>query len=216
MKTLFFTFTIAVLFISTPSQAQDNQRFMQAMGATLGEMGQANDPAAMQEVANKFERIGNSETAEWLPNYYAALTYTLIATKQKEAASTDQYLDKADSFIEKMAKQNGVALDEVEVLKAQVAMMRIAVDGPARWTKYGAAFETAIAKAKGINAQNPRAYALKAMMVFNTPVQFGGGAEKACPEIQVASQKFADFKSASPIAPNWGLEQVEGMKKACK
>ena len=189
---------------------------MQAMGATLAEMSNANDPAALQEVANKFERIGSSETTEWLPNYYAALTYTFLARKQKEAASTDQYLDKADSFIEKMAKQNGAVLDEVEVLKAQVAMMRIAVDGPARWTKYGAAFETAIAKAKGINAQNPRAYALKAMMVFNTPAQFGGGPEKACPELQVASQKFADFKSASPIAPNWGVEQVEQMKKACK
>jgi len=214
MKTLFFT--IAVLFITHLSQAQDPARFMQAMGGTLAEMGKANDPAALQEVANKFERIGNSETTEWLPNYYAALTYTRMAMEQKEAANIDLYLDKADTFIEKLSKQNDAARDEVEVLKAQVAMMRISVDGPARWTKYGAAFEAAIAKAKGINAQNPRAYALKAMMVFNTPAQFGGGADKACPEIQQASQKFADFKPSNPIGPNWGLDQLERMKKACK
>ena len=214
MKT--FTLTVVLFLATLASQAQDNQRFMQAMGATLAEMGNANDATALQESANKFERIGNSETTEWLPNYYAALNYTLLAMRQKEAANIDMYLDKADGFIAKMEQQTVSAPDEVEVLKAQVAMMRIAVDGPARWMKYGQVFEAAIAKAQGINAQNPRAQALKAMMIFNTPAQFGGGAEKACPEIQLAAQKFADFKPASPIAPTWGLQQVEGMKKACK
>jgi hypothetical protein len=214
MKNLLLT--IAFFLTLTAVMAHDNERFMQAMGETLSEMGKAKTPASMQEVANKFERIANTETNEWLPNYYAALTYTLMAMEQKEGASIDQYLDKADSFIVKLAKQNVSAPDEVEILKAQVAMMRISIDGPARWMQYGAVFEGAIAKAKGINAQNPRAYALKAMMVFNTPAQFGGGAEKACPEIGLAIQKFAEFKPASAIAPNWGLGQVESMKKACK
>lgn len=207
---------IAFSLTLTAVMAHDNERFMQAMGETLSEMGKAKASGSMQEVANKFERIANMETNEWLPNYYAALTYTLIAMEQKEGASIDQYLDKADSFIEKLAKQSVSAPDEVEVLKAQVAMMRISIDGPARWMKYGAVFEGAIAKAKGINAQNPRAYALKAMMIFNTPAQFGGGADKACPEIEVAIQKYAEFKPSSAIAPNWGLGQVESMKKACK
>jgi len=206
---------IALFMVANFVQAKDTQRYMQAMGATLAEMGKANDPAAMQEVANKFERIANTETTEWLPNYYAALTYTLMAMRQKDGASTDQYLDKADSFIEKLVSPTVSAPDEVEVLKAQVAMMRIAVDGPGRWGKYGAIFEAAIGKAKGINPQNPRAFAMKAMMIYNTPAQFGGGPEKACPEIQTAIQKFTDFKPASPISPNWGLEQVEGMKKSC-
>jgi hypothetical protein len=214
MKNLLLT--IALFTIVNITKAADNERFMQAMGMTLAEMGQAKDITAMQEVANKFERIGNSETAEWLPNYYAALTYTLISMRQKEGAEIDKYLDKADSFIEKLGKQNVTALDEVEVLKAQIAMMRISVDGQARWMKYGAAFEGAVAKAKGINPENPRAYALKSMMVYNTPVQFGGGAEKACPEIQTAIQKFTNFKPASPIMPTWGSEQVAGMAKGCK
>ncbi len=214
MKNLLLTITF--FFALTEVMANDNERFMQAMGETLSEMGKAKTPASMQDVANKFERIANSESNEWLANYYAALTYTLMAIEQKEATSIDQYLDKADSFIEKLTKQKVTAPDELEVLKAQVAMMRISVDGPARWMQYGAIFEGAIAKAKEINGQNPRAYALKAMMIFNTPAQFGGGAEKACPEIEAAIQKFANFKPASAIAPNWGLQQVESMKKACK
>lgn len=214
MKTLLLT--LALFVTANIAKATDPERYMQAMGMTLMEMGQAKDITALQEVANKFERIAGSETAEWLPNYYAALTYTLISMQQKDGAEKDKYLDKADLFIEKLAKQTVNSNDEVEILKAQIVMMRISVDGQARWVKYGSAFEGAIAKAKGINPENPRAYALKAMMVYNTPAQFGGGAEKACPEIQNAIQKFTNFKPTSPIMPTWGVEQVNGMAKACK
>lgn len=208
--------TIALFVASFITKATDNERFMQAMGATLMELGQAKDVASLQDVANKFERIANSETNEWLPNYYAALCYNLMAQKQKEGADIDKYLDKTDGFIAKLTQQNVSTPDEIEVLKAQVAMMRISVNGPARWMKFGSAFEGAIAKAKEINPENPRAYTLKAQMVYYTPEQFGGGAEKACPEIQTAIQKFANFKATSPFAPKWGLEQVNGLAKACK
>ncbi|MDR6560124.1 MULTISPECIES: hypothetical protein [unclassified Arcicella] len=212
MKNLLLTFVIALtVFIS---KATDSERFNKAMGETLVQLGQAKDVASFQEVANKFERIGNSETAEWLPNYYACLTYTLIAIQQK-GDDIDKYLDKADTFVEKLAQQKVTSLDEVEVLKAQIAMMRISVDGQARFMKYGSAFEGAINKAKAINPENPRAYALKAQMIFYTPEQFGGGAKNACPEIQKALEKFANFKAISPISPNWGVEQIKGMAKAC-
>ncbi len=213
MKTILLT--IALFIVVNISKATDTERFMQAMGATLMEMGQAKDVVGLQEVANKFERIAGSETAEWLPNYYAALTYTLISMRQKEGVDIDKYLDKADSFIEKLAKQTVTSLDEVEVLKAQIAMMRISVDGQARWMKYGSAFENGISSAKRINPENPRAYALKAMMIYNTPVQFGGGPEKACSIIETATEKFTNFKPTSPIMPTWGVEQVNGMAKAC-
>ncbi len=210
-KTLF---TIALFVASFIVQATDNERFMQAMGQTLMELGQAKDATALQEVANKFERIASSETTEWLPNYYAGLCYSLISMKQKEGSEKDKFLDKSDSFIEKLSKQNVTSQDEVEVLKAQNYMMRISVDGQARWMKYGSAFEGAVAKAKEINPENPRPYALKAMMVYNTPAQFGGGPEKACPEVQEANAKFANFKPTSPIAPNWGAERMKGL--VCK
>ena len=209
MKKLIFT--IAFFVASFISQATDNERFMQAMGQTLMELGKAQDVAALQEVANKFERIGNTETTEWLPNYYAALCYNIIAQKQKDGVEIDKYLDKTDSFIVKLSKQNVTSQDEVEVLKAQNYMMRIAVDGQARWMKYSSAFEGAVAKAKEINPENPRAYLLKAQMVYYTPAQFGGGPEKACPEVQEANAKFANFKPTSPIAPTWGVEQMKGL-----
>jgi hypothetical protein len=212
MKTLIVT--IAFFIAPFITKATNDERFMQAMGQTLMELGKANDASALQEVANKFERIASSETSEWLPNYYAGLCYNIMATKQKDGAEIDKYLDKSDTFIEKLSKQNVTSSDEVEVLKAQNYMMRISVDGQARFMKYGSAFEGAIAKAKEINPENPRAYALKAQMIYYTPVQFGGGAEKACPEVKEAIAKFTNFKPTSPIAPTWGLEQMKGL--VCK
>ena len=212
MKTLI----IAVAFFIAPfiTKATDKERFMQAMGQTLMELGQAKDATTLQEVANKFERIASSETAEWLPNYYAGLCYNMMAQKQKDGAEIDKYLDKSDTFIEKLAKQNVNSPDEVEVLKAQNYMMRISVDGPARFMKFGSAFEGAIAKAKEINPENPRAFALKAQMTYYTPAQFGGGPEKACPEVQEANTKFTNFKPTSSIAPTWGAEQMKAL--VCK
>ena len=209
MKKLIFTITLFVASFIT--KANDTERYMQAMGQTLMELGKAKDITALQEVANKFERIGNSETTEWLPNYYAALCYNIMAQKQKDGIEIDKYLDKTDTFIEKLSKQNVPNQDEVEVLKAQNFMMRISVDGQARWMKYSSAFEGAIAKAKEINPENPRAYLLKAQMVYYTPAQFGGGPEKACPEVQEANTKFTNFKPSSALAPTWGAEQMKGL-----
>lgn len=211
MKKLIFT---VVLFMASFISKAKDERFMQAMGQALMELGKAKDAGSLQEVANKFERIANTETAEWLPNYYAGLCYNIMAQKQKDGVEIDKYLDKSDTFIDKLSKQKVTSQDEVEVLKAQNYMMRIAVDGQARWMKYGSAFEGAIAKAKEINPENPRAYALKAQMIYYTPEQFGGGAEKACPEVQEAMTKFTNFKPTSPIAPTWGAEQVKSL--VCK
>ena len=198
-----------LLFIASFISEATDERFLQVMGQALIELGQAKDVLTLQEVANKFERIANSETAEWLPNYYAGLCYNIMAQKQKDNSEMDKYLDKCDSFIEKLSKQNVTSQDEVEVLKAQNYMMRIAVDGQARWMKYGSAFEGAIAKAKEINLENPRAYALKAQMTYYTPAQFGGGPEKACSEVKEAMAKFTNFKPTSSIAPTWGVEQMK-------
>lgn len=62
MKTLLLT--IALFIVTNITKATDNERFMQAMGGTLMEIGQAKDAIALQEVANKFERIAGSKTAE--------------------------------------------------------------------------------------------------------------------------------------------------------
>ena len=142
------------------------------------------------------------------------LTIALFVTSSILKANDNEcFIQAMRQTLMELGKAKDVQ-DEVEVLKAQNYMMRISVDGQARWMKFGSAFEGVIAKAKEINSENPRAYMSKAQMVYFTPAQFGRGPEKACPEVQEANAKFTNFKPISPIAPTWGAEQMKGM--VCK
>jgi hypothetical protein len=209
MKKLILSIALLVSVFAT-NASDSSERFQKAMGATLEQMKTAQKPEEIQAVANQFERIASAETAEWLPNYYAALCQLMLSQKG-EKSGVDALMDKADIFIgkaEKLSPNN----DEIEVLKADIAMMRISVDGMSRFMTYGQAFEIAIQKAKSINPENPRAYALKASMVYYTPEQFGGGAKNACPIVKVALGKFTNFKATYAFAPTWGEGYVSGLK----
>ena len=70
--------------------------------------------------------------------------------------------------------------------------------------KYGGIANQAIEKAIMLNAENPRAYLQRGISLFYTPEMFGGGKDKAMPVLEMAGKKFAAFKPASSIEPNWG------------
>jgi hypothetical protein len=209
MKKLILSIALLVSVFAT-NASDSSERFQKAMGATLEQMKTAQKPEEIQAVANQFERIASAETAEWLPNYYAALCQLMLSQKG-EKSGVDALMDKADIFIQK-AEKLSPNNDEIEVLKADIAMMRISVDGMSRFMTYGQAFEIAIQKAQSINPENPRAYALKASMVYYTPEQFGGGAKNACPIVKVALGKFTNFKATYAFAPTWGEGYVSGLK----
>jgi hypothetical protein len=44
--------------------------------------------------------------------------------------------------------------------------------------------------------------------VYYTPSIFGGGAEAAKPLYEEAKAKYAAYRLASPLLPNWGQDQV--------
>ena len=62
---------------------------------------------------------------------------------------------------------------------------------------------------------NPRPYFLKGQGLKYTPAQFGGGCSTAKPQLQIALDKYATFKPASEISPNWGKKIVEMLIKEC-
>jgi hypothetical protein len=65
------------------------------------------------------------------------------------------------------------------------------------------------------DATNPRPYLLKGQNLKYTPEQFGGGCKTAKPLLQTAADKFASFKPASDISPNWGMDRVNALLKDC-
>jgi hypothetical protein len=216
MKTLVVTLLTALLGTTVPTLAQSPQ-YKQAMTDALTGMNKKTDtplPADIVASANQFERIASAEPAEWLPRYYAGLNYVYLGFMGKNETEKDKYLDQADINL-KAAEAISPKNDELAVLKAYIAQARMVVDAMNRWQQYGPLFQTGIEQAKAMNPANPRPYVLEGSSLMYTPAQFGGGADKACPLLKQAMEKFATFKPASEFAPAWGKEQIAPMLAKC-
>jgi hypothetical protein len=73
-----------------------------------------------------------------------------------------------------------------------------------RGQQYGPIAAQALEEAKSYNPENPRVYVLQGQSLLYTPEQFGGSKTQAKATFEVALQKFAAFKPATPLDPKWG------------
>ncbi len=217
MKIILLSIALFVITGLTTVFAQSAQ-YQAAMTDALTEfnaLNQASKPEDLLAVAGQFERIAGAEPTQWLPSYYAALTYNYMGFRGNDAAAKDKYLDKASQLVaqaDKISPNN----DEVHVLLAQIAQAKMVVDPMNRWQEYGPIFSQEISKARALNAENPRSYMLEGTSLMYTPEQFGGGPKTACPLLTQAAAKFATVKPASPLHPTWGQSQLEPMLAKCK
>lgn len=213
--------TILILLIAAVStnmvQAQTEQ-YKQAMNQAITAMQSQNEKTPVADLissANQFERIASAEPKEWLPRYYAGLTYVYLGFMGPDEAAKDKFLDQADTNL-KAAQAISPDNDELAVLKAYIAQSRMVVDPMNRWQEYGPQFQAGLDKAKTLNANNPRIYVLQGSSLMYTPEQFGGGPSTGCPILKQAAEKFTTFKPASELSPNWGQKQIEPLLAKCK
>lgn len=213
MKKIFLTSVLTLISVITVFA--QNEKYVQAMTATIDLLSKVdkakNDPVELQEIANRFERIAAAETKEWLPSYYAAFCYTLMGLSGTSIDEKDKFLDKADALIKEAEILAGKPSDEILVMKAFAAQIRLAADGMNRWQTYGAKFSENIEAAKTVNSNNPRIYYLEGSSLFFTPEEYGGGKKAAKPFLEKAVAEFSTFKPASSIAPQWGKMEAEWM-----
>lgn len=216
MKTILILIITALATQSTV-WAQSDQ-YKQAMKQAITTMQSRNEQSPIADMltsANQFERIASAEPKEWLPRYYAGLNYVYLGFMGKDEAAKDKYLDQADVNL-KAAESIAPDNDELAVLKAYIAQARMVVDPMNRWQQYGPLFQAGIEKAKSLNPNNPRPYALEGSSLMYTPDQFGGGPTTACPVLKQAVEKFATFKPTSDLSPLWGQKQIEPLLAKCK
>lgn len=204
MKTT-ITILFTVLFLL--AQGQESQ-YQQAMQKALNELNQATTADNFIAVANTFERISTAECGEWLPLYYAAYACIVPSFEMTDASQKDQYLDKAQLFLNKAFK---IAPEESELFALQAFLYpgKIMVDPMNRGPEYMGKIYEALDKATQLNPENPRPYFLRAVTTLNMPVEFGGGPAVAKPIFETAKEKFESFQPATPLHPNWGKEQNE-------
>ncbi|HLO58335.1 MAG TPA: hypothetical protein VK179_06310 [Bacteroidales bacterium] len=199
---------ICLLSLTLTLQAQ-SEKYRNAMSAMLQKAGTVQTLDETVAIANSFTRIAEAEKSEWTAWYYAAF-YNLSANfKESDKEKKKLYIDQAQKMIE-----TGLTLkpEETEfmVIKVMSYYATMAMDPMNAMPLLSEANEL-IRKAKTINPDNPRIYFIEAQAIYNMPVGFGGGKEKALPVLLVAKEKFDKFVPSDNLVPNWGREQCDSM-----
>ncbi|HEX8655908.1 MAG TPA: hypothetical protein VF690_00150 [Hymenobacter sp.] len=226
MKTAFLTLALAAASLTAVAQstavasaarpattAAASTGYSDLMAATITELLGTGDPAQLKQLASKFERASTVAPADWLPSYYQAYALMIVAFQSKEAEEArDKYLDQAEAALARAGKLGGDASERL-VLQAYIYQARLGISPMMRSMKYSRLVTEALEEAKKHNPNNPRIYLVQANNLYYTPKMFGGGAEAAKPHYEQAKAKFAAFKPANALAPNWGERQVLGRLK---
>jgi hypothetical protein len=169
----------------------------------------------LQQAVNTFERIANAEKTKWEPFYYASFGNIMLATREKDGAKKDGFLDLAKGLLDKAALINANE-SEIAALEGFIHMIRVTVDPATRGQQFTGLSIQALGKALAINPNNPRAMALMAQMQYGTAQFFGSSTAEACGTAAKALEKFDSYKSDNVLAPQWGKGMAEGMKANCK
>jgi hypothetical protein len=211
----YMLFLLAAFSLQTAAFSQSD-KYVAAMKKNLALWDSAKTAEDFTKLANTFERIGDAEKTQWLPYYWAGLALSLsgwmpaVTDKDANAARINAFCDKAESVASADA-------DKAEILTIRniSATQQMMVDPQNRYMSYGMAAGQALDKGLKLDANNPRLYYLKGMSLFGTPVQFGGGKDKAKPVFEKAVQLFKEQKP-KPLYPHWGQQDAEGKLAECQ
>ncbi len=212
MKKIIFAFFVLAFYSTSFAQSD---KYQAAMEKNLGMVTEAfKDPQKLLALSNTFERIGDAEKTQWLPYYYAALFQANYGLMQKDASGGDDIAAKATALIDK-ASALSPNNSEISCVRSMVSTVSLMVNPMQRYMEYGAQSSKYLDEAIQQDPANPRPYFLKAQTLMYTPASFGGGCDAATPVMKIALEKYAAFKPASNIAPNWGEERANELMKEC-
>ncbi|MDR7210404.1 hypothetical protein [Flavobacterium piscis] len=201
--------TAITLFICSllSAQTQFEQGMEKAMG--LWKEGKNDEASAM------FERIASADKTSYLPNYYVALINTTSAFTEKDKTKIDLLLVKAQDAldIELIKDQNNA---ELNVLQALIYTAWVVADPMTNGMKYSSKVMEAYAKAKAIDANNPRAVFGEADYQLGGAKWTGVDTKPLCVQVDKAIELFATFKPETAFSPKWGLERALEAQKNCK
>lgn len=206
---------LSLMVISISTTWANDEKYIQQMTKNIDSVYNAQTMDQFLQSANAFDRIASAEKTKWEPFYYSAFAYVMLANKESETARKDLFLDMAKASIEKAIQ---IKFDESEIvaLEGFIYMIRVTVDPAARGQQYSGMAMQAFGKAIGLNAENPRAWALMARMQYGTAQFFNAGTAEACATTKVAMEKFLTYKSDNPLAPVWGKDMTESLKSKCQ
>jgi hypothetical protein len=105
---------------------------------------------------------------------------------------------------------------EVYVLQAFYFTGRLVVNPMERGQEFSQLSGKATGKALALDPTNPRAKFMKIQMDMGSAPYMGLDAKSFCPQARELLASWDNFKLKSPLYPNWGKDQVEGIVKGCQ
>jgi hypothetical protein len=202
------------LFIAATAMGS-NEKYYEKMSETLKMFGTCKTLQDYQELANRFRVIANVQRDEWLPLYYEAQCHIMIGFMiQLESDLRDSYLERAATSIDNMI---GMAPGEAElyVLKAFCYTGQLVIDPSQRAMGTTPLIHAAIARALEIEPDNPRAKFLLISNELGTAAYFGNDTAPLCEKAARLLQSWDDYQLKSPIYPDWGKNETEGIVRNC-
>jgi tetratricopeptide (TPR) repeat protein len=206
---------IALLVLAAVGANAQSEKYVKAMEDKVRALDTVRTMQGWQNLANSFERIGDAEKTQWLPFYYAALSHAMsgyMTTNGQPGAGDitqlDMLADKAETLVNKaeaLEKENS----EIFCVKKMIATLKMSADPMNRWQTYGPKAAESLARARTLDASNPRVYMLDGQDKFFTPEQFGGNKAEAKKLFEQSLKMYESFKPKSSIHPRWGMNQVK-------
>jgi tetratricopeptide (TPR) repeat protein len=199
------TLLMSFLALAITVQAQE---FEHEMAKTVASMATAETVEEFQNVANRFERIGSVNRAEWLPHYYVAYLYTKMSYLIDESQKRDAYLSRAEkeyNVFKTMPQSNGI---ETKIVYAYILQAKFSVDYMARIGQ----LKESLKLLKSVveeSPENPRANLLLGISYYNMPGFMGGDKKKASAYPRKAQECFSRDTVVDNIYPNWGQDICE-------
>ena len=208
MKTiqfLFFTLLAAVCLSGLSAQAQTTRDAMyeKAMTETLAQLDSAQNIVQLQQCKNRFERIAQKYTGEWLPLYYAAYCGVNSVFFDMKSAQNEALLTEADGRIEKLQQFPQADPSELNTLQAYLYTAMVALNPQVNGRKYSGDIIRLYEQAIKENPENPRPVILLADFEQHLPDFMKS--DKRNPDEEYAKARALFEKEQPNIEkPYWG------------
>lgn len=202
--------TLVAVLLTTGFIAQGQTDWKQSLKAELEQLDKTTDFAAWQQSAEKIGSLAAVHPDEWLLQYYTGWVYTQSSFRAPKGEA-EPSTEKAEPYVKK-ALDMQPANTETLALMAYWLSSRINANN-SRGISLGPDSRNYSDKAIAADSSNPRAYLMKALVIYHTPSLFGGGKKKAAPIVEEAGQRFAEFKPKNELEPHWGNEIFKELEK---
>lgn len=195
--------------------------YEEVMTEHINQLAKASTVMELQEVANGFIRISLMHEEEWLPPYYAALSYTDIGfMSEGEKAEKDAFFEEAEKQLKiATGRSKNPKNPELITLKGYILMGKLNASPVTRGQSLSPRIIQTFSQAVQMDKENPRPLILLARMEFGMAQFMGLNTADACGMVENARELFAQESerlASDSLLPKWGKTLVDQMESVCQ